>query len=271
MKKWLTILIFLVVVITFSIKIYYDTNHFKVNRVAFSSSKIPENSKFTMLQISDLHNKIFTDKNEKLMNTISDSNADIIVITGDLIDRSTSDFGAVFALIEKITASHEHVYFVSGNHEWDNGNYAELLHGLIERNVEILDNKNKQVAVDGVTLNLVGVDDSSTGHENVDKAFHGMGGEHYTILLSHSPGIIDKYGDIPADLILSGHTHGGQVRIPIIGAVIAPGQGLFPRLEKGIYELDQNKQLYIDSGLGTSIAPIRFMNKSQLSLITVSN
>lgn len=82
--------------------------------------------------------------------------------------------------------------------------------------------------------------------------------------------MLDKHNDIPADLILSGHTHGGQVRIPFIGALVAPDQGFFPKLEKGIYEFGTNQFLYIDSGLGTSVAPIRFLNQSQLSVIKIT-
>jgi len=73
-----------------------------------------------------------------------------------------------------------------------------------------------------ITLNLVGVDDVSRNHENFPKAFNSVYQEQYTILLSHSPSITEKYNDLQADLILSGHTHGGQVRIPYTGALVAP-------------------------------------------------
>ncbi|UJL48193.1 metallophosphoesterase [Virgibacillus sp. NKC19-16] len=269
LKKWLTPLIFGVIVIAFLSKVYIDTNYFKVNRVAFHSNKVQ--GEFNILQISDLHNKIFGDNNEKLVETVENLNADIVILTGDLVDRNTNELDHIFNLIENITAIHEDVYFVSGNHEWGNAHYGELLNGLQERNVTILDNKNEQITANQTTLNIVGVDDSSTNHENIEAAFAGINEEHYTILLSHSPGIIEKYDSIPADLILSGHTHGGQVRIPFIGALIAPGQGLFPSLEKGTYQLKPNQHLYIDSGLGTSVAPIRFLNQSQLSLIRVGD
>ncbi len=98
----------------------------------------------------------------------------------------------------------------------------KFLSGLKERNVTILNNKNTQVTKKGVTLNFLGVDDVSTGQEDLEKAFNNIDQELYTILLSHSPGIIEKYNNIPADLILSGHTHGGQVRFPFIGALVAP-------------------------------------------------
>lgn len=97
-----------------------------------------------------------------------------------------------------------------------------------------------------------------------------MNTDHYTVLLSHTPSITEIYEQIPADLILSGHTHGGQVRFPLIGALVSPDRGLFPKLDKGTYQLGAGLYLYIDSGLGTTRLPIRFLNQSQLSLITIT-
>ena len=104
---------------------------------------------------------------------------------------------------------------------------------------------------------------------NINNAFNDIDQELYTILISHSPGIIEKYDNIPVDLILSGYTHGGQVRIPLIGALVAPDQGFFPEYYKGIFRLRPEKYLYIDSGLGTSIVPIQFLNQSQMSIIKI--
>lgn len=271
MKNGLCYSLLVLLILSFLARIYYDTNVFKVNRAQFYSNKIPEGSEFTVLQISDLHNKVFGDNNEKLINTVKKLNAEFIVITGDLIDRGTDKFENVFSLIERIKTINKDVFFVSGNHEWGNAYTEEFLNGLRERNVTILNNKSTQITVNNVTLNLVGIDDVSTNHENFQKAFNSMNHERYTILLSHTPNITEKYNDILADLILSGHTHGGQVRIPFIGALVAPDQGLFPRLDKGTYKTGPNQFLYIDSGLGTSIAPIRFANQSQLSLINITN
>lgn len=271
MKKRLIFLILIGLVIPVLTKIYFDTNVFKINTVQFQSSKIPEGSEFTVLQISDLHNKVFGKNNEKLIHTVEHLNADIIVMTGDLIDRETDNFNNVFSLIENITTINKEVFFVSGNHEWGNAHTEDFLNGLRERNVTILNNQNTQLTKEKVTLNLSGVDDRSTNHENTKKAFNGMSQERYTILLSHSPNIMKDYNEIPADLVLSGHTHGGQVRMPFIGSLVAPDQGFFPKLDKGIYKVNQNQYLYIDSGLGTSVAPIRFLNQSQLSLIKITN
>jgi len=270
MKKWLILFILIILIAAISVKICMDTNEFKVNTVQYNTNKIPEGTEFTVLQISDLHNKVFGSHNEKLINIIEQLNADIIVLTGDLIDRDTEHFKDVFSFVENITTINEKVFFVTGNHEWDNIHTEKFLDGLRERNVTILSNKHTQITAGEVRFNLVGIDNASTNHENMTDAFHSINEELYTILLSHTPGVTEKYQDIPANLVLSGHTHGGQIRLPLIGAVIAPDEGFFPRLEKGTYKIGEEKFLYIDSGLGTSVAPIRFLNKSQLSLIQIT-
>ncbi|MGP4070427.1 metallophosphoesterase [Halobacillus sp. B29] len=251
-------------------KAIYDTNVFKVNHVNFESSELPAGEELEILQITDLHNKVFGAENEKLVRTAEELNPDLIVITGDLVDHSTEQLQHVFNLAEKLKAIQEDVYYVSGNHEWENERTEELFQGLRERNITILDNTHVTLQREKTTINIAGIADSSTDHENMEQAFEGIDNSAYTILLSHSPNVVTKYNDIPTDLILSGHTHGGQVRFPFIGAVVAPDQGLFPDLTKGVYQVDSGSTLYIDSGLGTSIAPVRFWNQSQMSILTIS-
>lgn len=270
MRRILVYLFLKILILFFPAKIHYDTHDFKVNAVQFHTDKIPAGAEFTILQISDLHVKVFDHHNEKLITAIADLRADIIVITGDLIDRGMNNFARVFSLLDHLKAINKQIFFVSGNHEWGNPGYIHFLEGLRERNITILNNQNTQITNHRVTINLAGIDDASTDHENMEAALAGINKKYYTILLSHTPAI-KKFKDIPADLILSGHTHGGQVRLPVIGAIIAPGQGLFPKFDKGVFHILENRYLYIDSGLGTSLAPIRFLNKSQLSFIRISN
>jgi predicted MPP superfamily phosphohydrolase len=162
-----------------------------------------------------------------------------------------------------------HTYYVLGNREWRNGNINSFLNGLNERKVMILNNTNIKFPKENFITNLCGIDDPYTGVEDVEKAFDGIDTKHFTILLSHSPDIIMKESHILADLILCGHTHGGQVRLPFIGAVIAPRQGFFPVYDKGLFDIDTDTKLYIDSGLGNSLLPLRFWNRSQMSFITI--
>ncbi|WP_100011290.1 metallophosphoesterase [Lentibacillus sediminis] len=270
MKKRLIITGLLLLLLVFPLKVYHDTNYFKVNQETFRSAKLPADASFSITHLSDLHNKVFGDNNEELVSTVEKLNADMVVITGDMIDRHTEEFDQMFSLLERITEINEHVFFVTGNHDFEHPDFEQLLSGLRERGVTVLDNKNRQITVNGVPVNVVGIDDVATNHEQMGVAFQGISNDNYTILLSHAPEVINEYDNIPADLVLSGHTHGGQVRIPPIGAIVAPGQGLFPELDKGTFEFGQDQLLYIDSGLGTSLLPIRLFNQSQLSLITVS-
>lgn len=268
-KKQIIIYISLLFVLLVGFKAYYDTNFFKVNQVAFETNKMPDRSSLMILQLSDIHNKVFGDENKKTLNKIENLNADIIVITGDLIDRKTDDFTDMFALVEELTSLNENVYFISGNHEWGNPDTEAFFSGLEERNVIMLDNSHTTITLNNVTINLVGVGDSSTEHDNLEIALEGLDPDHYTVLLSHTPDTSNSFIESPVDLALSGHTHGGQVRLPFIGSIVAPDQGFFPTFDKGIFNRGDGKYLYIDSGLGTSILPIRFLNQSQMSMITV--
>lgn len=252
-------------------KVYYDTNFFKINKLQFQSDKLPYGTEFTILQISDLHNKVFRNNNEGFIRTVNHIEANIVVITGDLIDRRTRNLKDVLYLIEKITTVHKNVFYVSGNHEWANPLSKKLMDSLKERNVIILDNENTVIDHGGAVINVAGVADITTKQDNLEKALHGLNKKEYTILLSHNPCVIKQIGSNSVDLILSGHTHGGQVRIPLIGALVVPDQGLFPKYDKGAFNLGVNRYLYIDSGLGTSRLPIRFLNQSQLSLIKITN
>ncbi|GIO25461.1 metallophosphoesterase [Ornithinibacillus bavariensis] len=253
-----------------SAKAYFDTNVFKINKVQFQTNKIAAGSKITVLQISDVHNKISRSQHEKLIEAVIRVNPDVIVLTGDLVDRTTADLTNVFLFIEQLVEVNQNTFFVTGNHERDNSNVDELLAGLADCGVTVLSNSNTEIMIRDSTINLVGIDNESTNHENMNLAFSGIKHEKYTILLSHSPGVVMNYQDIPADLILSGHTHGGQIRLPLVGAIVAPNQGYFPKYDKGTFEIGSEQYIYIDSGLGTSVAPVRFWNQSQISLIEIN-
>ncbi|WP_096274491.1 metallophosphoesterase [Paucisalibacillus globulus] len=268
-KKRIMVYLAIIFIVFTASKTYIDTNIFRINKVQLDTDKIPLGTEISIMQISDVHNKVFGNQNEKLIEAVNRNTADIIVLTGDLVDRKTSNYSNVFSLVEKLVEINRHIYFVTGNHEWENKYTEEILEGLSKRGVTILNNKNTQITIGTTTINLVGIDNQSTNHENINLAFDGVSHEFYTVLLSHSPTVVEEYQDIQANLILSGHTHGGQVRVPLIGALIAPDQGFFPELDKGIFEISSKRYLYIDSGLGTSVLPIRFWNQSQISLVNV--
>lgn len=264
------IILFLILIVVISASyIFYQVNFIRINHIKLESKKIPQGENLKILQISDVHNKSL-DGNIGFYNRIEKLDLDMIVITGDLIDAKTRDFTNVYEIIEKLKDINEKIYYVSGNHEWRSNRKSELVRGLVKRGVNILDNDNTTLNIGGIDINICGIDDPETGHDNSSLAFNEIDEELYTILLSHGPRLILNGESIPADLILCGHTHGGQIRLPIVGSVIAPGQGLFPKYDKGVFNLGNSRVLYIDSGLGISVFPVRFLNRSQISYITIN-
>ncbi|MEK4300847.1 metallophosphoesterase [Oceanobacillus sp. FSL W8-0428] len=271
LRKWIIFIVLLLAMLLVTIKIYFDTATFKINKEQFQSDKLEEGTELKILQITDVHSRVFGAENSAVLEKVKELDADIIVLTGDLIDRKTENLEIAYQLAEELVRINPDTYFVTGNHEHENLEKEAFLAGLKDRGIITLSNENTQFEKNGQLFNIVGVSDVSTEHEDMTLAFADLDTDKYTILLSHAPIVVQKYPDVDADIVLSGHTHGGQVRLPFIGALVAPDEGLLPELQKGIYPLGDERYLYIDSGLGTSALPIRFLNQSQISLITIQS
>ncbi|OGO77080.1 MAG: hypothetical protein A2Y23_04815 [Clostridiales bacterium GWB2_37_7] len=261
--------ILLVLLIIAVSNVFVDVWFTKLEKVKIYSNKVAAGKSIKILQISDVHNKKSMNSNRQLLQLLNRAQPDIVVITGDLIDDNTKNLKNAYALVEGIAAINPRIYFVTGNHEWRGGLAEELIKGLKARGVVVLDNQNEIVDIKDTSFRLSGVADWTSGKMDLSRSLMGLDEKVYTVMLAHDPWIIYDYKDFVPDLTLSGHTHGGQVRLPFVGAIVAPGQKLFPELDKGIYKLKYNKFLYIDSGVGTSVFPIRFLNRSQVTLITI--
>jgi len=265
------LLIFLLCVIAFvGVDVFYEVNYPKVNYVQFTSGKLDRGEQIRLLQIADYHNKAFPPGHSRqLLQRIKQLKPDLIVITGDLVDAKTEDYQPVYRLITQMVKINSQVYYVSGNHEWRSGRVAELTQGLQARGVTVLNNTHVCYQKGQLAVNLCGIDDPHSRHDDLERALAQTDARLYTILLSHAPDIVWRQRKLPVDLILCGHTHGGQIRLPFLGALIAPGQGFLPAYDKGEFALGKGTMLYIDSGYGTSVYPLRFWNRSQVSLITI--
>ncbi|GEM00855.1 hypothetical protein SAMN05421839_10237 [Halolactibacillus halophilus] len=259
-------LISVIFVVTLILIWYRDT--FSVKRQLVSVTLPHITSPLRICQLTDLHGHMFKGSHSLLIQRITDDQPDVIVLTGDMIDRKTKSFNDVLHLSEQL-AKLAPVYFVMGNHEVSHKRQNVFLQGLVDININILHN----VAVDfhhqTDVIQIVGVGDASSYDADLSRSFSNTDATKATILLSHTPDIVDQLLTKSELLILSGHTHGGQIRLPFIGAVIAPGHGLFPKRTKGLYILKNKCQLYIDSGLGMSRIPVRFWNRSQYSVIDI--
>ncbi|MFZ5968268.1 MAG: metallophosphoesterase [Bacillota bacterium] len=248
----------------------YQVNVVKLTHVSFETSKLQKGKALKIIQISDVHGKKLTKGMEnRLMQGLAKEIPDMIVLTGDLIDKGTKDFEHIYSLVERLKGITPYIYYIQGNHEWRNPGRRTFIKGLVDRKVRVLHNENTVFMKGDLAVNICGVEDYHTRHHDVKRTVKGVNKKRYTILLSHSPKITRQKEPIEADLILAGHTHGGQIRLPFIGAIVSSGDGFFPKYSKGVYQLSKGRTLYIDSGLGTRLIPIRTFNQSQVSVLTI--
>ena len=193
---------------------------------------------------------------------------DIIVITGDIVDGFRTKVEVALEFVSgavKIAP----VYYVSGNHELllSTEELSLLLDGIKTAGATILDNRATYIQRKEESLYLIGVNDGSNTDrlKNILNTLDTQG--NLRILLAHRPEHIDSYSENKIDLVFSGHAHGGQVRLPFIGGLVAPEQGLFPKYTAGKYVLGETAMI-ISRGLGNSIIPIRVFNRPDI-VVTV--
>lgn len=246
-----------------------------VNTITIADSRIPAAfSGFRIAQISDLHNAEFGKDNAKLFKRLSECEPDIIAVTGDLVDMNHTDLDVAITFAQKAIRIAP-VYYVTGNHEAHLPQYDALRDGLEAAGVILLDDKALQLEHGGDKITIAGLSDpdfrtrydmfeetSATGAAFKKQIHEDQG---YTILLSHRPELFESYVSCGADLVFSGHAHGGQFRLPFVGGLIAPNQGLFPKHDAGLY-IDGDTQMVVSRGIGNSIIPVRFHNRPEIVL-----
>lgn len=247
----------------------FEVNFPVMREINIHADKLKKGKEIALLQISDFHGSSSPKIVQRLIKVLGNIRPDVVLITGDLVDRSTENFDSVYSLVRELRSLCPSVFFVPGNHEWSNDRRKELLAELQAQEVKLLNNKSTVASIEGTDINICGVDDPYRRKDNIEKAMKGVDSDRYTILLAHSPRIRDRLGVYAPDLILCGHTHGGQIRFPFVGSLVEPGEGFFPYFDKGMFKLKGNVLLYIDSGVGTSKLPIRFLNRSQISVIRI--
>ena len=248
-----------------------------VSTVTVSSNRIPAAfNGFRIAQVSDLHNAVFGENNAELLQILSECKPNIIVVTGDLVDAEHTDIDVALDFAKE-AAQIAGTYYVTGNHEGSLSQYDELKTGLESMGVVVLDDASMQLEYNGDDITLIGLSDPSFTLKGnmlgevpamVDTKLRGLIGDKddYTILLSHRPELFETYVNCGVDLVLSGHAHGGQFRLPFIGGLVAPNQGLFPKYDAGLYTKGDTNMI-VCRGLGNSIIPIRFNNRPEIVLL----
>ncbi len=222
---------------------------------------------FKIAHISDLHNAEFGKNNVRLINKLRDANPDIIAITGDSIDSRHSDMEVTLNFIEQAMEIAQ-CYFVVGNHEsrFSKSEYEPFEEKLKMLGVIVLHNEAAIIEQNGEKIAIWGVDDPNFNDDFLENLNKGAKGDEFTILLSHRPEYFEEYVKYGYNLVLSGHAHGGQFRIPFVGGVFAPKQGLFPKYDSGVHS-ENKTTMIVSRGLGNSSFPIRFNNNPELIVI----
>ena len=270
MKK--IIIIAIILIIVGAVYLYWGNNSLTVGRHTLSPANLPESfSGFRFVQVSDLHNKDFKGR---LIRKISSLNPDIIVITGDIIDSRHTDTDIALKFAEN-AVNIAPVYYVTGNHESRLKDiYPEFRESLENLGVTVLDCRSVTLEKNGDEIVLAGMNDltfygSSTLNENTivfKEMLNNLGrekGDRTGILLSHRPEIFDTYVESGFEVVLTGHAHGGQIRLPFVGGILTPNQGFFPEYDAGLYQ-KENTSMIISRGLGNSLFPFRIGNRPEI-------
>lgn len=272
-KKHIILAVITVAVICLTGWTIWGNTALQVNEYKIASERIPKTfTGFRIAQVSDLHNTEFGDGNSALIELLSQTGPDIIVITGDLIDSRHTNLE--IALEFCISASEiAPVYYVSGNHEARVSEFEDLNIGLVDAGVIVLENQKVQITREGESITLIGLDDPSFRADYLfgdaasvsASALSELQNESdgYTVLLAHRPELFDTYVDAGVDLVFSGHAHGGQFRLPFIGGLVAPNQGFFPKYDAGLFT-EENTNMIVSRGVGNSIIPLRFHNRPEI-------
>ena len=261
-----------IIAVSFAIWVFWGNVTIGTTHYRIVSDKIPSSfNHYKIVVVSDLHNAEFGKDNSRLIRLIEKEKPDMIAITGDFIDSDRTDIGTVERLVQKLVEIAP-CYYVTGNHEaWSGEQYQELEKFLLDESVVVLRNESVTLTKDHETIQLAGLDDPDFPNKTASLSLHTTEAklnnmnltDDYCILLAHRPEDFKTYADLGIDLVLSGHTHGGQFRIPLIGGIVAPNQGLFPKYDAGLYT-ENNTTMIISRGIGNSVVPIRFNNRPEL-------
>lgn len=275
-KEFRSLAVTAAVLLALIIWIAWGNSALELNTYTINSPLLPDGfDGFRIAHVSDLHNTEIGKDNEKLLAMLQDAEPDIIAITGDLIDSRNTDVEVALQFIREAVKIAP-CYYVTGNHESRISEYSVLKAGMETAGVVILEDARTEISLGGATITLTGVNDPSfrTNDLSGDSVtvmdakltqLHGDDNE-FTILLSHRPELFDTYVKNNIDLVLSGHAHGGQLRLPFIGGLVAPHQGMFPEYDAGLYT-EENTNMIVSRGVGNSIFPFRINNRPEVILI----
>lgn len=269
MKKLIKFVIFILAVYIF---LYINNNWLITTEHVHESENIPENfDGYRITQVTDLHDATFGENQSRLVEKVRATQPDAIFITGDVVDSNRYDLENSLDAVRQFVDIAD-VYYVLGNHEVALNLTDEIYAALTEIGVHVLPNEAVQLEREGQQIVIAGIEDPLMGksvEQSIDEAMQNVNSELFTVLLSHRPEQFEAYVEKGMDVVLTGHAHGGQVRLPFIGGLMAPAQGFMPTYTAGIFE-EQETKMVISRGLGNSVFPYRIFNLPEIYVIELN-
>lgn len=268
----LTALILLFIFIAGALYLYWDNNAVVTQEFTFESAALPDAfDGFRIVQLTDVHDKQFGKNDSVLLDAVQKADPDIIVITGDLLDKRgvIADILPLAEGLPKIAPT----YYVTGNHEWSAGIVDEVIDTLEANGVTCLQNEYVDIKKGGEHIVLAGIHDPNGRADQKTPAelaseIYADEGDPFWILLAHRNTLYETYGQLGADLLITGHAHGGLVRLPGTDGLFGPNHNLFPKWTSGFY-YDYATPMYVSRGLGNVYPTFRVFNAPQLPVITL--
>lgn len=256
-KKILILILIIIILIPFCL---YQNKHLVITTYTYESEKLGADlDGYRIVQISDLHNAEFGKENKKLLETIRSCSPDIIIITGDLVDSNHTNVERAVAFVKEAVKIAP-VYYVTGNHEYwlDPSENEQMMQGILAAGAYDLDDEAVRIEKGDSSFLLVGLDDQHLSDETLKNLLQEQKNE-LSIVLAHEPQYLQNYANAEADLVLTGHAHGGQIRLSFVGGIVAPDQGFLPEYTSGQYN-SADTEMIVSRGLGNSIIPVRLFN-----------
>ncbi len=279
------VLVILIIAALSAAVIYHDTHSFVVRNYEISTDKIQGD--YTFVLLSDLHGYVFGKDNDKLIDAIRKTEPDAVLCAGDMFTaheiKGRIQYEAGLHVLSELAADYP-VYMGNGNHEYKIKTFRRQFGNLFDRYRSMLNKagvitlENDSITVEGTNIRISGLDLNYDYFRKVVKRemdpglverLLGRADSHaFQVLIAHNPIYFQEYSDWGADLTVSGHVHGGIIRLPLVGGVISPAITLFPKYDGGKFEKN-GKYMVLSRGLGTHSIHVRMFNPGEVCVIKI--
>ena len=278
MKKYIKYIIISVIIlalILFGLNEYMNS-HVSVKEYTYENNKIPESfNDYKIMVISDIHNAPF---DEDIVSIAEKNEPDIILFCGDMVQLPDDRTTYVCRIGDELGDEYD-LYAISGNHETQNYSYDMIMDDLYEHNINVIENETVCLEKDGEQIILAGLKDlkddylTPQQYEKAKKIINSFfeNTNTFSVLLNHRADMYLEIKDCGADLIISGHMHGGIIRLPFVGGIIGLGDGLLPDYAYGFFEGNKSSDMIVSGGCDQNPKKKRVFNPPEVLIITLKS